>query len=264
MVYAVVIDKTELGLVALKKMFIAVSREIKPSLALIYLRGTENAEEKIKEIKEKAERDKIALDVKIIDYEGLERNAENVCRMALQLNAAGIFVPEHMHLLREQIEAYCNKTPECRLAVETISMHILPLVYDLMSKNISEISPDTTLHDAAKIMIDRRIGSLVVVNNDGKLIGIITEHDFVRNAYKNGSAKKVTIKEIMSQPVITITRYESVLDACMLFMKHRIKKLVVVDEKDTPIGVITTTDLAKMPLTLFENINSILSNFRTH
>lgn len=263
MAYAVVIDKTELCLVALNKILIALSREVNPSFVLIYLRGSENAEEKLKEIKEKAAKDRIALEVKVIEYGGIERDAESICKIASQLNATGIFVPEHMHLLKEKIEECCVKMPECSLTVETISIHILPLVYELMTKNIAEVSPEATLQEAAKLMIERRIGSLVVVENK-KLVGIITEHDFVKNAYKNGSTKKVTIKEIMSQPVVTISKYESVLDACKLFMKHRIKKLIVVDEKDLPHGVITTTDLVKLPVGLFDNINSLLSNFRVH
>lgn len=263
MAYAVVIDKTEFCLVALNKILIALSREVSPSLILIYLRGSENAEEKLKEIKEKTAKERIALEVKVIDYEGVERDAESICRIASKLNANGIFIPEHMHLLKEKIEENCSKMPECSLTVETISIHILPLVFELMTKNIAEISPEATLHEAAKQMIERKIGSLVVVENK-KLVGIITEHDFVKNAYKNGSTRKVIIKEIMSRPVVTISKYESVLEACKLFMKHRIKKLVVVDEKDMPNGVITTTDLVKLPVGLFDNINSLLSNLRVH
>jgi len=168
-----------------------------------------------------------------------------------------------MHVLKERIEEQCSKMPECRLTAETISIHLLPMIYELMSKNLAEISPQATLKEAAKMMIEKRVGSLIVFENK-KAVGIATEYDFVKNAYINGSPAKLKIRDIMSAPVITIGRYESVLDACKLFVKHRIKKLVVVDERGAPVGVITTTDLVKLPVSIFDGVNSLLASLKVH
>jgi len=53
-------------------------------------------------------------------------------------------------------------------------------VADIMKRNIITVSPDTPIAEAAKLIVDNRIGCLPVVEADNKLVGIITEHDFTR------------------------------------------------------------------------------------
>jgi len=113
MTYAVAIDKTELCKVALEKIFAAISREINPSLLIYYLRGSENAEEKLEELKAKAMKENIALDAKIIDYQGGEKDAENIFNFI-----CGVFSPlviaEQGNILNELRDLYIkNMSKKC-------------------------------------------------------------------------------------------------------------------------------------------------------
>ncbi len=99
------------------------------------------------------------------------------------------------------------------------------------------IEKDMTLKAAAKLMSDKNIGSLVVVNGD-KIMGIITERDIVTNASNLGKSVKAT----MAKNVVTINPSEELDNAAILMKKHKIHRIPVVDDEKLA-GIITATDL---------------------
>jgi len=106
------------------------------------------------------------------------------------------------------------------------------------------IDKDIPLSDAAEIMSDKEIGSLIYVQ-DGEIAGIVTERDLLRNF---DSKKKVS--QVMTKDVITVgldTRAEEALD---LMRDNKIKRLPIVDKSGKLLGIVTLTDLA----THFEEI----------
>ena len=106
------------------------------------------------------------------------------------------------------------------------------------------IDKDIPLGDAAEIMSDKEIGSLIYVQ-DGEISGIVTERDLLKNF---DSKKKVS--QVMSKDVVTVsldTRAEEALD---LMRDNKIKRLPVVDSNGKLLGIVTLTDLA----THFEEI----------
>lgn len=85
--------------------------------------------------------------------------------------------------------------------------------------------------DAAKLMIRRKVGSVVVVDHDGMPIGIITERDIIKKLTRsNKPAADVAAQEIMSHPVITIKAYDSIETAAAVMTKNKIKRLVVMEQ----------------------------------
>jgi len=116
-------------------------------------------------------------------------------------------------------------------------------IKDLM-RQAFVIDKDIPLSDAAEIMSDKEVGSLIYIQN-GDISGIVTERDLLKNF---DSKKKVS--QVMTKEVITIdldTRAEEALD---LMRDNKIKRLPVVDSSGKLIGIVTLTDLA----THFEEI----------
>ena len=110
-------------------------------------------------------------------------------------------------------------------------------------KNVKTISPGDTVKEAASVMSRHNIGSLVVVNSSKKVVGIVTERDIIEKVNaRDKLASRVRIEDIMTSKVITIDANALIDDAVYLMVKHRIKKLPVLDNNEL-IGIITSTDI---------------------
>lgn len=100
--------------------------------------------------------------------------------------------------------------------------------------------------DAAKLMIKNKVGSVVVVDTDGKPIGIATERDILRKVARlDKSPKDVAVQDIMSSPVITVMAYDSVETASGVMTRNKIKRLVVMEQDGSLAGVLSATDITR-------------------
>ena len=109
-----------------------------------------------------------------------------------------------------------------------------------MVVNPLTITPDKSLGDALEMMAANKISGVPVVDEQGKLVGILTNRD-VRFA----TDKNQKIVDLMTTPVITVTETANPEEARRLLHEHRIEKLVVVDKDDICIGLITVKDMEK-------------------
>jgi CBS domain-containing protein len=113
-----------------------------------------------------------------------------------------------------------------------------------MRKKVITIGRDKTAQDAAKLMAEYEIGSLVVVS-DGKPVGIVTERDLVRKVCtKDVVTSQVPLPEIMSSPVISAEPDMPIETAVQRMFNNKIRRLVILD-KDELVGIVTVSDLAK-------------------
>jgi|Deesub1362A_J573_1020465.scaffolds.fasta_scaffold05812_2 CBS domain-containing protein len=135
----------------------------------------------------------------------------------------------------------------------------VPKLCDIMSRDVVTISRDKSAHEAAKLMADRRISCLIVVDRDGKPEGIITSGDLVEKvSVPKRDPDKVKVEEIMSSPVITAEDYTNIIKASKIMREKRIKKLPVT-EKGRLVGIVTVTDFAKASPEYLEKIASNLA-----
>jgi len=133
------------------------------------------------------------------------------------------------------------------------------LVKEAMNKGVKTIRPSDTVKNAAQIMNENRIGSLVVVSGTGEVVGIITERDILTDIVaESKNAEDVKIEEIMTKNIITISPEKSLEDAADVMTENKIKKLPVV-ENGKLIGIITATDLISYENKLIEKISTILT-----
>jgi CBS domain-containing protein len=115
---------------------------------------------------------------------------------------------------------------------------------------IFSISPHATLQDAAKTLVQCRVGALLVFENDGEraadqILGIISERDLLRSCAANpGTLEQVKVSEVMSSPVITGTPEDRVEHVMGLMTRERKRHLPVVAQGRL-VGIISIGDLVK-------------------
>jgi CBS domain-containing protein len=116
-------------------------------------------------------------------------------------------------------------------------------VGQLMTKKLETINPSNTAQEAAKKMRDKKISSLVVTDSGDKPIGIVTERDLVRQVCtKDVSSNDVIVHQIMSSPIATIDADSSVEVAADIMIQNKIRHLLVIEEENKAIGIITSSD----------------------
>lgn len=117
-------------------------------------------------------------------------------------------------------------------------------ILKVKGRDVWSIGPGTSVYDVMKIMADREVGALMVMEGT-KLIGIISERDYARKVILQGrSSKNTQVKEIMTTHVM-YARNEQTVDECMALMtEKRIRHLPVINEGQL-IGVISIGDLVK-------------------
>jgi CBS domain-containing protein len=117
-------------------------------------------------------------------------------------------------------------------------------VGQLMSDSLHTVTPDTFVEDAAQVMLDNEIGSVVVVNDDGHLEGILTNTDFVTIVAKSKPKARTTVERYMTTHVETTQAQDSIRDVADAMLDHGFHHMPVVDDDENVIGIITTKDLA--------------------
>ena len=117
-------------------------------------------------------------------------------------------------------------------------------IRDIMIRDVITISKDKTAYDAAILMNNNEIGSVVVIEDD-KIIGIVTERDLVRKVCaKLLPSNQVLIKDIMSKPVITGEPDLEPEVAVQRMLNNKVRRLPIVEDGKL-VGIVTITDLAK-------------------
>ena len=110
--------------------------------------------------------------------------------------------------------------------------------------HVIKISFWSSVSEAARIMDERAIGSVLIEEN-GRVIGIMTERDILRKIVAKGkNPDKVKVKEIMNDPVITIDANEDIFEASKIMDEKKIRRLIVV-ENGQIVGKITANSISR-------------------
>lgn len=116
-------------------------------------------------------------------------------------------------------------------------------IHEIMSKNVIKVNYEISAFEISKIMVKRRISSVVIIDNNDKIIGIVTEKDLIKEiCAKNLLANTLSAAKVMSSPLITISKNSTINDATKLMVEKKIKHLAIHDNNDI-IGILTTYDL---------------------
>jgi CBS domain-containing protein len=117
-------------------------------------------------------------------------------------------------------------------------------VKDIMIGEVITIEANVAVRKAVRLMNDREIGCLVVVQ-DGKPAGIVTERDMLKRVLVAGrDPRAIEVADVMSKPLLFMEPEKEIEEAVKLMFKHKIKKLPVV-ENGRLVGLVTLTDLIR-------------------
>ncbi len=143
-------------------------------------------------------------------------------------------------------------------------------VADVMTPNPIAVTPDTVLKDAIQLMADNHVGGLPVINADNDLVGILSESDlmwqttgvdvptyimlldsviYLKNPTEyNQELHKALgqlVKDVMTNPVVTITLDKSLREAAHLMHDKKVRRLPVVDTEKQVVGILTRGDIVR-------------------
>jgi CBS domain-containing protein len=145
-------------------------------------------------------------------------------------------------------------------------------VASVMSTSVITAHPSTPFHKLVELLQQHRISALPVVDDAGRLVGIVSEADLlVKAGYPSGvadasllealrrhsqlaKARGVTAGEIMTTKVVTVPVGATVADAARLAIRHGVKRLPVLDADGKLVGIVTRGDLLRVFLAPEESI----------
>jgi CBS domain-containing protein len=117
-------------------------------------------------------------------------------------------------------------------------------VREMMSTDVETISAEATLREAAAQMKSRDIGLLPVLDND-RVVGVITDRDIVLRAVAKGrNPSESTVRAAMSPNVISCRADEEIGTAAAIMGREQIRRVIVLDATDHPVGILALGDLA--------------------
>ena len=124
-------------------------------------------------------------------------------------------------------------------------------VSHILTRAMITITAEDTILAAAKLMVENNIGLLVVTRArpEGQLVGVISERDIIR-VIASGRALVTQVVEVCTKNVVRVRVNSDVAEAAKAMNKHGIRHVVVVDDSDKPVGVVSMRDLVGERATL--------------
>ncbi|HYB67373.1 MAG TPA: CBS domain-containing protein [Candidatus Acidoferrales bacterium] len=121
----------------------------------------------------------------------------------------------------------------------------------IVTRPLITIASGRTVLDAAKLMLEKNIGLLVIIQGQDstKVVGVISERDIIRTI-ASGRPLSMPVDDVCTKRVVTVRGNSDVAEAAKAMNKNTIRHVVVVDDKETPIGVVSMRDLVGERATL--------------
>jgi CBS domain-containing protein len=127
-----------------------------------------------------------------------------------------------------------------------------------MTKVLNTIAPDASLVEASKQMKSMDIGLLPVMGGDRKVVGVLTDRDIVvKGIAKDMSARETKVEDIMTKPVTYCLEDEEVEAAAHNMQERQVRRMIVFNKNQEPVGVVSMGDLARQPVEA-ETVRSVL------
>jgi CBS domain-containing protein len=119
-------------------------------------------------------------------------------------------------------------------------------VREFMTAHPACCPPFATVQDAARMMCDRGVGEIPVVDRHGGLVGVITDRDITCRVVAHGQNPMLTpVSRVMSQPVVTCAPQTDLTTCCRIMEVNQIRRLPVVDFRGCCVGIVSQADIAR-------------------
>ena len=119
-----------------------------------------------------------------------------------------------------------------------------PFIAKLIERSCVTTHADCSLDDLITILAKRRIGTVVVVDRDQQVIGIVSEHDIIRHLSTGGATADTFTKNIMTSKVITVESNITSAQLMQLMTEHRIRHLPITRDGKL-VGIVSIGDVVK-------------------
>lgn len=152
---------------------------------------------------------------------------------------------DHLNRRVQQFLELSRRALQVAYAQQTLAEQSLetPLA-DLLRRAAFGVSPDTSLQAALAQMHERRIGSVLVLDEDtGQAQGILTRHDILGRVTLAQKTLSTPIAEVMSAPVVTLLKTQTAQDAALAMSRHGIRHVPVTDAQGRVVGILSERDL---------------------
>jgi CBS domain-containing protein len=123
---------------------------------------------------------------------------------------------------------------------------------EIMTKNPRTVSPDTPVSEAARVMKEEDVGLVPVVERvggaetRGRLVGVVTDRDITVRHVAEGRSSDAPVSEVMSGGVRTCSADDSVDHAMEVMGREQVRRIPIVDERGSLVGVVSQADLVRM------------------
>ena len=119
---------------------------------------------------------------------------------------------------------------------------------DIMTQELLTVTPETTIEEALRMLVNNRITGLPVVSNQGKMVGVVSEYDLLKQiAGAGGDEAKVFAKKIeFSKDVQAVRDTAELGEIAPLFVKFKFRRLPVIDKAGKLVGIITRRDMMRL------------------
>ena len=119
----------------------------------------------------------------------------------------------------------------------------MPQIREVMTSNVVTVEPGTSVVDAAKVMIQEEKGPLPVVEGD-RVVAIVTDRDLVARVLAAGrDPNSVTVDEVATTDLVTAEPNLDLEEARQMLAQHQLDRLLVVEEGDRLVGILSEADI---------------------
>lgn len=132
-------------------------------------------------------------------------------------------------------------------------------IQKLIKRNLISCSPNTTISEVATLMKEFDIGGVVIVNEHQQPLGFITDRDIVIRVISEGLSLDTKVEDVMTRRCIRIKYYGTYKEAMETMGKCQVRRIIVVDDNDVALGVVSLRDLVLYNKT-YPRINITLKN----
>jgi CBS domain-containing protein len=141
-------------------------------------------------------------------------------------------------------------------------MRLVSQILQSKGHDVWFVGPQTTVFDAVKLMSEKGVGALLVMENK-KMVGIITERDYARKVILAGkSSRQTPVKDVMTKRVLWVAPERTVEECMALMTDKRVRHLPVVDNTRV-VGMVSIGDLVKAIIAEQQIIIDQLQNYIT-
>jgi len=141
-------------------------------------------------------------------------------------------------------------------------MHVTTILSN-KGHQIYSISPEATVAELVRTLCDQRVGALLVLDQTGSIVGIVSERDVVRALGENPRALSDSVGAIMTSDVVTAPDQAEVAELMQVMTERRIRHIPVLDESGALAGLVSIGDVVKNRMDELEAERSALMDYIT-